>query len=131
MKEEFDILDSGPGFDIKAFLLKALSFWKLFIFCVVVGVFIVYQQNIRKQQSYKLATKISIEEDKNPLFSSNTNLTFNYGGISGKVQTLINTLQSRSLHEEVVANLQFYVTYLKQSRLEKTMFIKKLPLGLK
>ncbi|MGB6269540.1 MAG: sugar transporter, partial [Olleya sp.] len=119
MNEEFDVLDSSPAFDIKAFLFKALSYWKLFVLCVGIGVFIVYQQNIRKQQSYRLSTKISIEDDKNPLFTSNTNLTFNYGGVSGKVQTLINTLQSRSLHEQVVKNLEFYVTYLKQSRFRK------------
>jgi capsular exopolysaccharide synthesis family protein len=127
MKEEFDDLDSTPAFDIKAFLFKALSYWKLFILCVGIGVFVVYQQNIRKQQSYRLLTKISIEDDKNPLFTSSTNLTFNYGGVSGKVQTLINTLQSRSLHEQVVSNLQFYVTYLKQSRFRKDDVYKEVP----
>lgn len=127
MNEEFDVLDSSPTFDIKAFLFKAFSYWKLFIICVGIGVFIVYQQNIRKQQSFRLATKISIEDDKNPLFTSNTNLTFNYGGVSGKVQTLINTLQSRSLHEQVVDNLQFYVTYLKQSRFRKDDVYKAAP----
>lgn len=131
MNEEFDIVDSSPAFDIKAFLLKALSYWKLFVICVGVGLFIVYQQNIRKQQSYKLSTKISLEEDKNPLFSSNTSLTFNYGGISGKVQTIINMLQSRSLHEQIVDNLQFYVTYLKASRFRKDDIYKDAPFRFK
>lgn len=127
MSDEFENIDSAPAFDIKAFLLKALSYWKLFLICVGIGLFIVYQQNIRKQQSYKLSTKISLQEDKNPLFSSNTSLTFNYGGISGKVQTIINTLQSRSLHEQIVDNLQFYVTYLKQSRFRKDDIYKNAP----
>lgn len=119
MNEEFEVIESQSAFDIKAFLFKALSYWKLFVVCLVVGIIIIYQQNIRKQQSYRLGTQISIEDDKNPLFTSNTSLTFNWGGVSGKVSTIKTTLLSRSHHEKVVDNLEFYVKYLKQGRFRK------------
>ena len=121
MEEEFDVTESQTAlsFDFKAFLFKVFSYWKLFILFIGIGVFIVYQQNIRTQQSYRLGTQISIEEESNPLFTSTTSLTFNYGGVSGKVQTLLTSLKSRSIHEKVVDNLQFYITYLKQSRFRK------------
>ena len=103
MIEEFEVSENvATNFDIKKFLFRALSYWKWFALCIGLGVFIVYQQNIRKQQTYRLATQISIEDDKNPLFSANTSLTFNWGGVSGKVKTIMTTLQSRSNHEKVV-----------------------------
>jgi len=128
MNDEFEFTESSPStFDIKAFLYKTLSYWKLFILCIGIGLFIVYQQNIRTQQSYKLGTQISVEDDKNPLFTSNTSLTFNWGGVSGKVKTIITTLQSRSHHEKVVDNLEFYITYLKQARFRKDDIYKAAP----
>ena len=122
MEDEFDVSESQsqqPSFDIKAFLFRVLSYWKLFILFIGIGVFIVYQQNIRKQQSYRLGTQISIEEESNPLFTSTTSLTFNWGGVSGKVQTMITSLRSRTIHEKVVENLEYYITYLKQTRFRK------------
>ncbi|MDG2177406.1 MAG: polysaccharide biosynthesis tyrosine autokinase [Algibacter sp.] len=121
MEEEFDISESKSqsSFDVKALLVRILSYWKLFLLFIGIGIFIVYQQNIRTQQSYRLGTQISVEEESNPLFTSNTSLIFNWGGVSGKVQTMINALSSRSIHEKVVDNLEFYTTYLKQSRFRK------------
>ena len=131
MSDDFEFSESSAAtFDIKAFLYKTLSYWKLFVLCIGVGLFIVYQQNIRTQQSYKLATQISVEDDKNPLFTSNTSLTFNWGGVSGKVKTIITTLQSRSHHEKVVDNLQFYITYLKQARFRKDDIYKAAPFAI-
>ena len=122
MEEEFEISEAQsqqPSFDIKAFLIRVLSYWKLFILFIGIGLFVVYQQNIRMQQSYRLSTQISIEEESNPLFTSTTSLTFNWGGVSGKVQTMMTSLRSRTIHEKVVENLQFYISYLKQARFRK------------
>jgi len=84
MNDEFDDLESQqPAFDIRALLSKALHYWWLFIICICIGLFIIYQQNIRKQYSYTLATQVSVEDETNPLFTSNTSLTFNWGGVSG------------------------------------------------
>ena len=128
MNDEFDVLESQqPVFDIKAFLFRALRYWWLFIVCICVGLFIIHQQNIRKQQSYTLATQVSVEDDTNPLFTSNTSLTFNWGGVSGKVNTIKTSLRSRSLHEKVVDSLQFYINYLKQSRFRKDDIYKAAP----
>ena len=118
MNEEFELLETQqqPLFDIKAFLFRALSYWKLMVLCIGVGWVISYQLNIRKQNSYRLNTQISIEDDKNPLFTSNTSLTFNWGGVTGKVQTMIVSLKSRSHNEKVIENLKFYLRYLKEGR---------------
>jgi len=128
MNDEFDLLESSqPTFDVKAFLFRALRYWWLFVICIGIGFFIIYQQNIRKQASYRLATQISVEDETNPLFTSNTSLTFNWGGVSGKVNTIQTSLRSRSIHEKVVDSLQFYITYLKQSRFRKDDIYKQAP----
>ena len=44
MEDEFDVSESQsqqPSFDIKAFLFRVLSYWKLFILFIGIGVFIV------------------------------------------------------------------------------------------
>ncbi len=116
MNEEFEFLEKQNIFDFKAFLFRALSYWKFFVLCIGIGLIIAYQLNIRKQKSYRLSTQISIQDDKNPLFTSNTSLTFNWGGVTGKVQTVVVSLKSRSHNEKVVERLKFYMQYLKQGR---------------
>jgi len=127
MNREFEVLESQSSFDFKAFLFRALSYWKLFIVFIAIGVFMAYQVNIRKQRRYKLSTQISIEDDKNPLFTSNTSLTFNWGGVTGKVQTMMVSLKSRSHNEKVVERLQFYKRYLKQGPFRKEDIYKLAP----
>ena len=117
MIEEFEVSESSAStFDIKKFLFRALSYWKLFVILLAIGIFYVYQKNIREEFSYRLGTKISIEDDSNPLFTSNASLTFNWGGVTSKVQTMIVLLKSRSHHEKVVDKLEFYKSYLIQGR---------------
>ena len=60
---------------------------------------------------YRLGNSISIKDDQNPFFTSNTSLTFNWGGTSDKVNTAITILNSRSHNEEVVERLQYYIGY--------------------
>ena len=107
-------------FDFKAFVFRALSYWKWFLLALIVGVYIVYQQNIREEFPYTLDAKITVQDDKNPLFTSNTSLIFNYGGISGKVQEVLLNLKSREHHEKVVDSLDLYLSYLTQGRFYKT-----------
>ena len=109
------------NFDVKAFIFRLISYWKWFLLVLIIALYIVYHQNIRREFPYTLSTKISVQDDKNPLFSSsNTNLVFNYGGISGKVQEVVLNLKSRKHHEKVVDSLDLYLTYLKQGRFYKT-----------
>ena len=61
-----------------------------------------------------METLISVKEESNPLFTSNTSLVFNWGGSSDQVQTISTTLQSRSHNELVVDKLQYYIDYLVQ-----------------
>jgi succinoglycan biosynthesis transport protein ExoP len=128
MNDEFEVSESNTSsFDIKKFLFRALSYWKFFALLVAVGVFYVYQKNIREEFSYRLGTKISIEDDSNPLFTSSASLTFNWGGVTSKVQTTIVTLKSRSHHEKVVDRLEFYKSYLVQGRFRKQDIYKEAP----
>ncbi|AJR03786.1 exopolysaccharide transport family protein [Siansivirga zeaxanthinifaciens] len=115
------------NFDFKAFFFRLLSYWKWFLLILIIGVYIVYQQNIRKEFPYTLSASISVQDDKNPLFTSNTNLIFNYGGISGKVQDVVLNLNSRKHHELVVDSLQFYLNYFRQDRFYKTDIYKQAP----
>ena len=128
MNDEFEFSESSASsFDLKKFLFRALSYWKLFVLLFVIGAFVVYQKNIREEFSYRLGSKISVEDDSNPIISSTANLTFNWGGVGGKVQTTIVTLQSRSHHEKVVDHLAFYKCYLRQGRFKKQDIYKAAP----
>src|SRR5690606_36149425 len=127
MIEEFEVSETNAIFDVKKFLFRALSYWKLFVVLLVIGVVYVYQTNLREEFSYRLGTKISIEDDTNPLFTSTQSLNFNWGGVTSKVQTMIVMVKSRSHHEKVVERLEFYKSYLKQGRFRKQDIYKEAP----
>jgi succinoglycan biosynthesis transport protein ExoP len=112
--KDFTVFENQSSFDFKGFLIKILSYWKWFLLSVIIALMIAYQVNIRKEKIYGIETLISVKEETNPLFTSSTNLVFNWGGASDQMQTISTTLQSRSHNELVVDKLQFYIDYLMQ-----------------
>ena len=112
--KDFSIFENQVSFDFKGFLIKIGSYWKWFLISLLITFTIAYQVNIRKEKIYGMDTLISVKEESNPLFTSNTSLVFNWGGTSDQVQTITTTLQSRSHNELVVDKLQFYINYLVQ-----------------
>lgn len=112
--KDFTVFENQSSFDFKGFLIKIISYWKWFLLSLTISFFIAYQINIRKEKIYSIETLISVKEETNPLFTSSTNLVFNWGGASDKMQTISTTLQSRSHNELVVDKLQFYIDYLVQ-----------------
>jgi succinoglycan biosynthesis transport protein ExoP len=114
--KDFTVFENQPSFDFKSFLVKILSYWRWFLLSVTIALLIAYQVNIRKEKIYGVETLISVKEETNPLFTSSTNLVFNWGGASDQIQTISTTLQSRSHNELVVDKLQFYIDYLVQGK---------------
>ncbi|OXA81420.1 protein involved in gliding motility EpsB [Flavobacterium aquidurense] len=114
--KDFSIFENHSNFDFKGFLLKILSYWKWFLISLIIAFTIAYQVNIRKEKIYGMQTMISIKEESNPFFTSNTSLVFNWGGISDQVNGISTILQSRSHNELVVNKLQFYIEYLTQGK---------------
>ena len=112
--KDFAIFENQVSFDFKGFLIKIASYWKWFLLSLLITYTIAYQVNIRKEKVYSMETLISVKEESNPLFTSSTNLVFNWGGTSDQVQTISTTLQSRSHNELVVDKLQYYIDYLSQ-----------------
>src|SRR5690606_29633603 len=112
MEHESDhISDVGSTFDFKGFILKVFSYWQLILVSIAISLGVAYYNNVRKLPVYQLGNMISIKDDQNPFFTSNTSLTFNWGGTSDKVNTAITILKSRSHNEEVVERLQYYINY--------------------
>lgn len=114
--KDFAIFENHSHFDFKGFLLKIASYWKWFLVSLIITFTIAYQINIRKEKIYEMQTMISIKEESNPFFTSNTSLVFNWGGISDQVNGISTILQSRSHNELVVDKLQFYIDYLEQGK---------------
>jgi polysaccharide biosynthesis transport protein len=114
--KDFSMFENHSNFDFKGLLLKILSYWKWFLISLIIAFTIAYQVNIRKEKIYGMQTMISIEEESNPFFTSNTSLVFNWGGISDQVNGISTILKSRSHNELVVDKLQFYIDYLTQGK---------------
>jgi succinoglycan biosynthesis transport protein ExoP len=113
--KDFSFFENQNSFDFKGFLIKTLSYWKWFVLGLAVCMYTAYYINLRKQPLYSLDTTIAVQEQTNPLFTSNTSLTFNWGGTSDKVQSTATTLKSRSHNEIVVDKLDFYIDYTQQA----------------
>ncbi|PWB24574.1 polysaccharide biosynthesis tyrosine autokinase [Flavobacterium sp. HTF] len=114
--KDFSIFENHSNFDFKGLLLKIVSYWKWFLISLIIALTIAYQVNIRKEKIYSMQTMISIKEESNPFFTSNTSLVFNWGGISDQVNGISTILKSRSHNELVVDKLQFYIDYLAQGK---------------
>lgn len=119
MEDEFEFEDKTLIFDFKGFLLKILSYWYIILISIIVGLGIAYYINVRKLPIYKISSMVTVKDDNNPLFTSNTSLTFNWGGVSNKVNTAITTLQTRSHNEKVVKRLKSYIQYLEDGQYQK------------
>lgn len=114
--KDFNFFENQNNFDFKEFLLKASGYWKWFVLSILLCLLVAYQINIRKQKIYQLETTIGVSEEDNPLFTSNTSLTFNWGGTSDKVSSIASTLKSRSHNEIVVDKLNFFIDYLQENK---------------
>lgn len=114
--KDFSFFENQNSFDFRGFLIKIASYWKWFLACWIIAFTFAYQTNIRKEKIYGMSNSISIKEESNPFFTSNTSLVFNWGGISDQVQTISTMLKSRSHNEKVVEKLEFYINYLKQGK---------------
>ena len=112
MKEnnKFDL--ELQSFDIKEYLFKVAGYWKLFLIVIVLALIIAKIINSTSQRIYSLKSVITVSDEQNPLFSSSTNIAFNWGGPSDKVETIITILKSRSHNEKVVKRLNYNIDYL-------------------
>ena len=117
---DLDSVESGRvSFDFRGYLFKVLNLWKLVMLSIGSALLIAYFINVRKQNVYKLDSLISVENDQNPFFTANTSISFNWGGVSGKVGTIITAIRTRSHNEKVVDSLQFYKEYLQEGKYRK------------
>ena len=126
-KKDFDFSNQENGFDLKSFLLKIISYWKWFLLSLLITFTIAYQINIRKQKFYSVNSTISIKEENNPFFTSNTSLVFNWGGTSNQINTIATTLKSRTHNEFVVNKMNYFIDYNKQEKYFETNVYGQIP----
>ena len=108
--------EQQSSFDVKYYIFKVLGYWQLFVVAIIIALIVARFLNGYRQKRYSMDTMISVKEENNPLFSTGTNLTFNWGGASDLLETVKIVLISRSHNEKVVSRLQFYVDYLQDGR---------------
>jgi polysaccharide biosynthesis transport protein len=118
--KDFSVFGEQSGFDFKGFLIKIAGYWKWFLLSLALTFTTAYEINIRKEKIYEMETLISVKEENNPFFTSNTSLVFNWGGTSDQVQNISTRLQSRSHNELVVAHLEYFIDYLIQGKYNLT-----------
>ncbi|MDO9274408.1 MAG: polysaccharide biosynthesis tyrosine autokinase [Lutibacter sp.] len=117
--------------NIKDYLFRILANWKWFVATIAIALGIAYYVNVSSQKIYGLQTTIAVNEKQNPLFSSGTNIAFNWGGVSDKVESIRKSLTSRSHNEKVISRLNFYIDYLKDERFRKEDVYGETPFTLK
>ena len=101
--------------DIKVLLFKILSYWKWFVASIIIAFFVTKYINEYQERVYAIDSLITVKDEQNPIFSSSTNIAFNWGGTSDQVETLITILKSRTHNEKVVQEKQFFIDYLQKT----------------
>ena len=113
LKNKSNSQEKNSSLDPKYYFFKVLGYWQLFFATILLSLITARFLNGYNTKLYSLKTTISVKEETNPLFSSGTNLTFNWGGASDIIETVNIILRSRTHNEKVVSKLQFYIDYLK------------------
>ena len=119
VQEEYDIGDINSSFDFRGFLFKVLSHWPLFLISIAIGFGIAYYINVRKLNVYSTSNLVSIKDNQNPFFTTTTSLTFNWGGTTDKVNTVLIDLRTRKHNAQVVEQLQYYINYEKDGEYQR------------
>ncbi len=71
--------NSQKSVDFKYYIYLVFSYWQLFLTAIIISLIFSRFMTGYTQRMYSLSTMISIKEENNPLFSTGTNLTFNWG----------------------------------------------------
>ena len=79
MSEEIDINEAHSTFDFKGFLFRLFHHWPLFLISLIICFSIAYYINVRKLPVYQMENLVSIKDDQNPFFTSNTSLNWECG----------------------------------------------------
>ncbi|MCF6351354.1 MAG: polysaccharide biosynthesis tyrosine autokinase [Flavobacteriaceae bacterium] len=117
--------------DFKAYFFKLISHWKLFLVVIILAFLVARYINKRKERIYSLSTTIAIQEEQNPLFSSNTNIMFSWGGTSDKLESIKSIIKSRTHNEKVVKKLNSYISYYKKGKYRMVDIYKSAPFSIK
>jgi capsular exopolysaccharide synthesis family protein len=108
--------DEFSMMDVRALLFKVSSYWKWFLGSLILAFFIIRYINASSERIYSLSSLITVKEERNPIFTSTTNIAFNWGGASDQVETIKAILTSRTHNEKVVKAGQFYMNLLVDGR---------------
>ena len=111
--------DLNAIFDVRGFLIKLLRFWPVFVISLSIAYGYAYYISVRQLPVYYMENSISIKDDQNPFFTTNTSLTFNWGGTTDKVNTALVTLRSRTHAEKVVNELGYFVSIQKDGKYQR------------
>lgn len=103
--------------DLKSYLLKIISYWKLFLFSSIIALAFAKYKNMMNTSNYKIDTQITIKKNSGSALSSSTNISFNWGGASDIVESVKAQFKSRTHNEKVVSELQFYTNYLEKEKI--------------
>lgn len=114
--------NTSQGFEIKKYLFKALSYWYLFLISITISFFIARWINSHAIPTYGLHSTIMLKSESNEeeiaggltLFNKRKNLDTQKG-----------ILESFSLSEEVVNDLEFETSYYRDERFKTNYEIYK------
>lgn len=112
MMQSPNVNNQQDSLDLKHYFSKLVGYWQLFVVTIAIGFLVAKFVNGYQEKVYSLSTVISVKKESNSLFSTGTNLTFNWGGASHLIETTKVILNSRTHNEKVVSALQYYTDYL-------------------
>ena len=115
-KAKIKELARAQATDVRDYLFRVMSNWKWFLFTIPFALGVAYFYNLQAPKIYGLTATIEVKEKSNPLFATGTNIAFNWGGVSDKVESIRKSLGMRSHNEKVVRELEFYIEYLREGQ---------------
>jgi uncharacterized protein involved in exopolysaccharide biosynthesis len=114
VENNFTELQQEESFDYKALFFKLYRYWYFFILTIFIALLIAFLFNKYTKPIYEVKTTVLINDTKGGEMDAQALMGFGFVNSQQNVENEIGKLQSYSLVNEVVRDLDLYISYFRE-----------------
>ncbi|MFO7658225.1 MAG: polysaccharide biosynthesis tyrosine autokinase [Bacteroidales bacterium] len=115
MEDKYPYLEEEESIDIRAFIIRNLRYWYLYVFFLVIAFFIAILVNKFSTPIYRVSAWVLIRDEENPLDMQSYVGASLYGN-PYKLQNEIGILKSKELTQRALQQLDFEISYFREEK---------------
>jgi len=126
MNEKLYEIENEETIDIRSFVIKCLHYWPYFVLCLIISLIIAFLFNNFSSHEYKVKTWVLVHDEENLLDMQKLTGSSAFSN-PNKIENEIGILQSKSLTERAIKELDFIISYKQEERFKSTVLYNESP----